>query len=110
MSTRKLTKLPDELKEPLKLLAAPQSCNSIPIEETKKKLPEIDKGSQVKSISQIARRSDMDMNGHVSPRHIMSCPVMSVSNHTRIQTDTSLLFTLVDQQRSLHSLGPRISP
>jgi fatty acyl-ACP thioesterase A len=66
MSTRRITKLPDELKEPLRRLAAPESLHSIPVEETKKKLQDFDRGSGVKSIAQIARRSDMDMNGHIN--------------------------------------------
>lgn len=66
MSTRRITKLPDELKEPLKLLAGPENRHAIPVDETKKKLQEFDRSSGVKGISQIARRSDMDMNGHIN--------------------------------------------
>ncbi|GAX73594.1 hypothetical protein CEUSTIGMA_g1045.t1 [Chlamydomonas eustigma] len=66
MRTRKLTKLPEDLKIHFMRFADPQGRMSIPVEETKKKIPDLDADLQVEGPSQVARRSDMDMNSHIN--------------------------------------------
>ena len=51
------------------MLVPPIVRHSLPVEETKRKLPDFDGGRAVHGRAQIARRSDMDMNGE--PGHFL---------------------------------------
>uniref|UniRef100_A0A2Z5X8I3 Acyl-[acyl-carrier-protein] hydrolase n=1 Tax=Eudorina sp. NIES-3984 TaxID=1941220 RepID=A0A2Z5X8I3_9CHLO len=60
MDTRRLAKIPDTLRRRFLRFAPEISLHALPVAETKKKLPEMVLPGQV------ARRSDMDMNGHIN--------------------------------------------
>lgn len=40
--------------------------HSIPVEQTKRKLGDLNPAAQLEGPKQVARRSDMDMNGHIN--------------------------------------------
>uniref|UniRef100_A0A1J0AJ11 Acyl-[acyl-carrier-protein] hydrolase n=1 Tax=Dunaliella tertiolecta TaxID=3047 RepID=A0A1J0AJ11_DUNTE len=66
-ATRKLTRLPEDLRNFFLRLSPQQPRHAIHPEETKKKLPDIDEQKQqYEGPKQIARRSDVDMNGHIN--------------------------------------------
>ncbi|GIL81630.1 hypothetical protein Vretifemale_10651 [Volvox reticuliferus] len=66
MDTRRLAKLPDTLRKRFLRFGPASSTHVLPPEETKKKLPDMDMPGQVQGPQQVARRSDMDMNGHIN--------------------------------------------
>ncbi|KAG1661272.1 hypothetical protein FOA52_003730 [Chlamydomonas sp. UWO 241] len=66
MATRRLTKLPDDIRAQLLTHAVPKDTVVLPASECKRKLPELDEASASTGSTQIARRSDMDMNGHIN--------------------------------------------
>ncbi|GIL58555.1 hypothetical protein Vafri_13497 [Volvox africanus] len=66
IDTRRLAKLPDTLRKRFLRFGPASSTHVLPPEETKKKLPDMDMPGQVQGPQQVARRSDMDMNGHIN--------------------------------------------
>ncbi|GLC41093.1 hypothetical protein PLESTB_000943700 [Pleodorina starrii] len=66
MDTRRLVKLPDNLRKRFLRFGPESSEHVLPPDETKKKLPEMELPGQVQAPQQVARRSDMDMNGHIN--------------------------------------------
>ncbi|KAG2429336.1 hypothetical protein HXX76_011102 [Chlamydomonas incerta] len=65
-ATRRLSKLPEDVRKRFLNFAPPSSVNILPPEETKKKLQDMVLPGQVQSAQQVARRADMDMNGHIN--------------------------------------------
>eukprot|EP00197_Chlamydomonas_leiostraca_P005602 CAMPEP_0202869348 /NCGR_PEP_ID=MMETSP1391-20130828/12405_1 /ASSEMBLY_ACC=CAM_ASM_000867 /TAXON_ID=1034604 /ORGANISM="Chlamydomonas leiostraca, Strain SAG 11-49" /LENGTH=347 /DNA_ID=CAMNT_0049549661 /DNA_START=114 /DNA_END=1158 /DNA_ORIENTATION=+ len=65
-ATRKLSKLPEELKARFMRLAPKPPRHAVPADQTKRKLPEMDEATKFEGPKQVARRSDMDMNGHIN--------------------------------------------
>jgi len=81
-ATRRLAKLPDELKTRFMRFAPPPSRMAIAVEETKKKLPDLDESLPwVEGQKQIARRSDMDMNGHINNVTYLGWALETVPDH-----------------------------
>uniref|UniRef100_UPI003F7784EC Acyl-[acyl-carrier-protein] hydrolase n=1 Tax=Chlamydomonas reinhardtii TaxID=3055 RepID=UPI003F7784EC len=65
-ATRRLSKLPEDVRKRFLRFAPPSSVHILPPEETKKKLQDMELPGQVQSAQQVARRADMDMNGHIN--------------------------------------------
>ncbi|KXZ43891.1 hypothetical protein GPECTOR_78g79 [Gonium pectorale] len=65
-SSRRLIKPPDEMRTRFLRFTPPSTRQVLPPAETKKKLPDFDMPGQVQGPKQVARRSDMDMNGHIN--------------------------------------------
>lgn len=66
LAMRKLAKLPEDLKAKFMKFSPKPPRHAIPAEETKQKLGDMDETTQITGPQQVARRSDMDMNGHIN--------------------------------------------
>ncbi|MEW5297261.1 MAG: hypothetical protein WDW36_000484 [Sanguina aurantia] len=66
MATRKLSKLPDDVRKRFMRLSSPTRECVLPVDETRMKLPDMQLPAEVEGEVQVARRSDMDMNGHIN--------------------------------------------
>lgn len=58
--------MPENIRSRLAWYQLQPPANSIPSEYTRLKLPEVDLDHATKGPSQVARRSDTDMNGHIN--------------------------------------------
>lgn len=73
-ATRRLAKMPDEMRAKMPLLAPNPPRDAVPIDQARRKLPDLDDGVATASFDaavfegpvQTARRADMDMNGHIN--------------------------------------------
>lgn len=66
MHTRRLCKMPDEVRLRCNWYQLQPPANAIQTEYTRLKLPEVDPTVAVAGPSQVARKSDTDMNGHIN--------------------------------------------
>ncbi|GFR43166.1 hypothetical protein Agub_g4215 [Astrephomene gubernaculifera] len=80
-ATRRLSKLPDPLRRRFLRFGPPSSVHVLPPQETKKKLPDMVMPAQIQSPPQVARRSDMDMNGHINNVTYLAWAMESVPEH-----------------------------
>jgi len=64
MHTRRLSKIPDFVRERFKHYQL--NKHAVPSEYTRLRLPDIDHDTATKGPPQVARRSDVDMNGHIN--------------------------------------------
>lgn len=64
--TRKLSKIPEAMREKLEVFAPKPPRHPIPMHQTRLKLPDLPLPAEIESPVQVARRSDMDMNGHIN--------------------------------------------
>lgn len=64
--TRKLSKLPEDLRAKFMQFSPGTSRHALPVQDTRKKLPDFVYPAQIEAHTQMARRSDMDMNGHIN--------------------------------------------
>ncbi|CAL5224469.1 g7161 [Coccomyxa viridis] len=64
--TRRLAKMPDEMRSKMEYLAPHPPRDSLPASEIRKKIPDIVLPPEIEGPVQVARRSDMDMNGHIN--------------------------------------------
>ncbi|KAI3437803.1 hypothetical protein D9Q98_000250 [Chlorella vulgaris] len=66
MQTRRLIKLPPSMRAKCEAFQLKPPRHAIPRECTRQKLPELQLPAEIVGPVQVARRSDMDMNGHVN--------------------------------------------
>ena len=74
VATRRLAKMPDEMRSKMPLLAPNPPRDSVAPKQSRRKLPDLDDGPATASFDgavfegpvQTARRADMDMNGHIN--------------------------------------------
>ena len=66
MHTRRLSKLPDFIRERFTYFQLEPPTHAIPAEKTRMKLPDVSDDTASKGPPQVARRSDVDMNGHIN--------------------------------------------
>ncbi|KAK9804180.1 hypothetical protein WJX73_009384 [Symbiochloris irregularis] len=64
--TRKLSKIPTKMREKLNYLAPNPHRDSLDPSLTRKKISEVSLPAEIIGPQQVARRSDMDMNGHIN--------------------------------------------
>ncbi|KAG2486181.1 hypothetical protein HYH03_015144 [Edaphochlamys debaryana] len=77
-AARRLAKLPDDQRNRFLRFAAPNTAAVLPVEETKRKLPDMDLPGKHQAPTQVARRSDMDMNGHINNASYLAWALESV--------------------------------
>lgn len=66
MATRRLSKLPEATRDRFESFQMQPPAHAIARECTRQKLPELGLPAEIVGPIQVARRSDMDMNGHVN--------------------------------------------
>lgn len=66
MHTRRLAKMPEFIRDRLRWYQLEPPSNAIPTEYTRLKIPEVSEETATAGAPQVARRSDMDMNGHIN--------------------------------------------
>jgi fatty acyl-ACP thioesterase A len=66
MHTRRLSKMPDPVRRRCGWYQLSPPRNAIPAEYTRAKIPDLELPPQLVGPQQVARRSDMDMNGHIN--------------------------------------------
>lgn len=65
-ATRRLAKLPEDVRKRFLRFGPSGDVQILPVEETRKKLPDMELPGEIQAPVQVARRSDMDMNGHIN--------------------------------------------
>lgn len=65
-ATRRLAKMPDEMRAKMPLLAPNPPRGAVPAACARRKLPDVEGEDVVEGPVQVARRADMDMNGHIN--------------------------------------------
>jgi len=93
LKTRKLAKYPDEMKEKMNFLAPKPPRDALPPSEARQKIPQVELPPEYKGAVQVARRSDMDMNGHINnvtyvAWALETVPIEIYLNYTLIQAET----------------------
>lgn len=101
MRTRRFSKIPDEIRTRCALFQLQPPVNAIPTPYTRLKIPEIEIQSAMKGPMQIARRSDMDMNGHINNVTYLAWAVETVP--LDVYTDCHLYQIEVDFKAECHS-------
>ncbi|PSC69441.1 Oleoyl-acyl carrier chloroplastic [Micractinium conductrix] len=66
MQTRRLSKFPEAAKQKMEAFQQRPPRHAIAREQTRQKLPDLGLPAEIVGPIQVARRSDMDMNGHVN--------------------------------------------
>lgn len=66
MATRKLGRLPDDIKSKFMRFTPKLPRHAIPVDQTKRKIGDMNESEILEGPKQVARRSDMDMNGHIN--------------------------------------------
>ncbi|KAI7839418.1 hypothetical protein COHA_006819 [Chlorella ohadii] len=66
MQTRRLSKFPDYMREKCECFQERPPRHAVTREQTRQKLPDLQLPAEIVGPIQVARRSDMDMNGHVN--------------------------------------------
>ncbi|BDA48332.1 Palmitoyl-acyl carrier protein thioesterase, chloroplastic [Coccomyxa sp. Obi] len=64
--TRRLSKMPEEMRAKMEYLAPHPSRDVLPAAEVRQKIPDLEDPPEIEGPVQVARRSDMDMNGHIN--------------------------------------------
>eukprot|EP00887_Chlorella_sp_A99_P001791 scaffold19.g1791.t1 len=87
MNTRRLTKLPDIARQGLLDMQMQPPANAIPQEYMRQKIPDLELPAEIAARPLVARRADMDMNGHINNVSYLSWALETVpaevydSNH-----------------------------
>lgn len=66
MKTRRLVRLPDRIRERFSRFQLPDGEDALSEDRSRLKLPDLVSDEEVNVLPQIARMSDMDMNGHIN--------------------------------------------
>lgn len=101
MRTRRLSKMPDEIRKRCAWYQLDPPANAIDSVYTRLKIPELDIKTAMKGPMQIARRSDMDMNGHINNVTYLAWAVETVP--LDVYTDAHLYQIEVDFKAECHS-------
>lgn len=66
MATRRLGRMPEPLRKGYQSFSPGEGRHALPVESTKVKLPDMVYPPKIEGPVQVARRSDVDMNGHIN--------------------------------------------
>lgn len=64
--TKRLAKIPNKMRKKLEVFAPTPERNAVPVEEARQRLPTLKMPAEIVGPVQVARRSDVDMNGHIN--------------------------------------------
>uniref|UniRef100_A0A7S0UJQ0 Acyl-[acyl-carrier-protein] hydrolase n=1 Tax=Polytomella parva TaxID=51329 RepID=A0A7S0UJQ0_9CHLO len=78
IATRRLSRLPDTVRSKYMRLCPSSSYFCVPPKETKLRLPDFPLPGKLQAPVQVARRSDMDMNGHINNVTYLSWTIESI--------------------------------
>lgn len=92
--TRRMEKIPEVMKVKLEKLAPKPKRHSVPLDQQRRKIPELKEPFDIIGPLQVARRSDMDMNGHINNVTYLSWALETVPR--AVYTDYDLIQIEID--------------
>lgn len=107
MKTRRLSKMPDSIRERCHWFQRDPPANAIPLEYTRMKLPDMKVEKEADVLPLIARMSDMDMNGHINNVTYLGWVLETVP--VDVQKDCQLYQIEIDYKNECRS-GDMVQP